>query len=65
MKTPLFTVHWTSALTGNRNSTTCATKQHAFKEAKALYEEGARNISVSKYNGSVAVELNWRVALRG
>lgn len=59
-----FVVSYTSALTGNRNSTGCTTKSKAFKEAKALYEEGARNITVTTLVNGMAIELDWRVALR-
>jgi hypothetical protein len=64
MTTPAYTVSWTSALSGNRNSSACATKQAALREAKALYTEGARNISVTKFANGMATEVNWRIALR-
>jgi len=62
---PKFTVHWTSALSGNRLSSACATKKAGLAECKALYTEGARNISLSEFKQGVgAIDINWRVALR-
>ncbi len=59
-----FTVSWTSALSGSRNSSSCSTKAQALREAKALYTEGARNISVSEFANGRSKEINWRIALR-
>ena len=59
-KTPAFTVSWTSALSGNRLSSACSTKALAVREARALFVEGARNITVTKFTGGIAVDVNWR-----
>lgn len=59
-----FTVSWTSALSGNRNSSGCSTKAQALREARALYTEGARNISVTQFTNGIAKDINWRIALR-
>ena len=65
MTTPKFTVHWTSALSGTRNSSACTTKKAGMAECKALYEEGARNIGLSEYKQGIgARDINWRIALR-
>ena len=57
---PAFTVHWTSAMSGNRRSSSCSTKAQALREARDLFTEGARNISVSKYSNGSATDINWR-----
>lgn len=59
-----FVVSWISALSGNRNSSSCKDKKAALREAKALYFEGARNISVSEFSNGRAKDINWRIALR-
>jgi len=65
MNAPAFTVHWTSPMSGNRLSSACATKKAGMAECKALYMEGARNISLSEYKKGIgARDIDWRVALR-
>ena len=59
-KAPAFTVSWTSALSGNRRSSACSTKALAVREARALFVEGARYISVTKFANGIAVDINWR-----
>lgn len=59
-KTPAFTVSWTSALTGNRRSTAASTKALAVREARALFVEGARHITVTKFENGMATDINWR-----
>ena len=66
MTAPKFTVHWTSALSGTRQNSACATKKAGMAECKALYEEGAKNVSLSEYKQGIgARDINWRIALRG
>lgn len=65
MKTPEFTVHWTSALSGSNLSTACSTKKQALKECKALYTEGAKNIRLSQFKPGIgAIDIDWRAAKR-
>ena len=59
-KAPAFTVSWTSALSGKRLSSACRTKALAVREARALFVEGARNISVTKFANGMATDINWR-----
>lgn len=59
-KTPSFTVHWTSAMSGNRRSSACSTKAQAIREARELFVEGARHMSVSKFSNGNAIEINWK-----
>ncbi len=59
-----FTICWTSAMSGSRRSSSCKTKREALREAKQLYTDGARDISVSQYVNGYAKEINWRIALR-
>ena len=62
---PKFTVHWTSALTGTRNSSACATKKAGIAECKALYEEGAKDMRLSEFKQGIGgTDINWRIALR-
>lgn len=52
-------------MSGNRLSSACATKKAGMAECKALYMEGARNISLSEYKKGIgARDIDWRVALR-
>lgn len=61
-KAPKYTVMWTSALSGNHSSSACKDKKRAVREARALFTEGARNISVTKYDpvSKIAVAVDWR-----
>ena len=59
-KVPAYTVSWTSALSGNRLNSSCSTKAQAVREARALFVEGARYISVTKFTNGIAVDINWR-----
>jgi len=62
---PKFTVHWTSALTGSRNSISFWKKAQGLTECKDLYKEGAKDIRLTEFNqGTGAKEINWRIALR-
>lgn len=62
---PKFTVHWTSALTGTRNSSAVSTKAQGMAECKALYEEGAKNIRLTEFKQGIGgTDINWRIALR-
>lgn len=60
LRTPAFTVHWTSALSGSTRSSSCINKTQALREARALFVEGARNISVSKFSNGMAIDVKWR-----
>ena len=65
MTTPQYTVHWISAMSGTRRSSAVSTKAQGFAECKALFQEGARNITLSKFTPGIgAVDVEWRVALR-
>jgi hypothetical protein len=64
-KSPAFTVSWTSAMSGTRKSSTCATKAAAQREARDLYAEGAKNITVTQFKTGIgAVSVEWRKTLR-
>jgi hypothetical protein len=60
LRTPEYTVHWTSALSGTPRSSSCINKPQALREARELFVEGARNISVSKFSNGTATDINWR-----
>lgn len=57
-------VSYTSALTGNRRTSTCPSKASAFAQARALYQEGARNIEVGRFANGMYTALDWRKSLR-
>lgn len=59
-KAPAFTVSWTSAVSGNRQHSSCSTKAQAVREARALFVEGARYITVTKFVDGMATDINWR-----
>ena len=55
-------VSWVSPMSGKPQSSTYTTKAAAIKDAKALYNEGAKNIRAWKWSDSVgAVDFNWRL----
>lgn len=54
-------VSYASALTGNRRVIHHKTKAAALKDAKALYNEGAKDIRVFHYmKGTGAIDIDWR-----
>jgi hypothetical protein len=57
-----FCVSYTSALSGIRNSSACKDKRAALREARQLFQEGARNIRVVQYDteSRIAIDINWK-----
>ena len=52
-------------MSGTRRSSAVSTKAQGMAECKALFQEGARRISLSKFTPGIgAVDIEWRVALR-
>jgi hypothetical protein len=49
MKKQIYIVCWVSAVTGNIRDSACPNKRMADKEAKALVQEGAKNVRVYAY----------------
>lgn len=49
MKKQIYIVRWVSAVTGNIQDSACPNKRMADKEAKALAQEGAKNVQVYAY----------------
>lgn len=60
-KAPVFTAHWTSALSGNRRSISLKTKAEGIAECKALFREGAKNIRLTEFRQTIGgIDINWR-----
>lgn len=60
--TTCHSVSYLSALSGNAHTSTCPSKAHALAQARALEQEGARNVQVGRFAHGIYTVLDWKRA---